>query len=139
MTKQADEAIRSGASRVDEVQQMAAGYSTPHDASVSESQPEDRVNQPPIETELLNVTLSMFEQAGQVRVRVGNAHNASELYEQIYASADEANTAMLEGDILTDKQVPDPTKVAGTNLPLTGITTEKLTAAGLKRRNADTL
>lgn len=118
---------------------MAAGYSTPHDVSVSESQPEDRVNQPPIETELLNVTLSMFEQAGQVRVRVGNAHNASELYEQIYASAGEANTAMLEGDILTDKQVPDLTKVAGTNLPLTGITTEKLTAAGLKRRNADTL
>ena len=139
MTKQADDAIRSGASRVDEVQQMAAGYSTPKDVSISESQPEDRANQPPIETELSNVTLSMFEQGKQVRVRVGNAHNASELYEQIYASADEANSAMLEGNILSPDQVANPTEVAGTNLPLTGVTTEKLTAAGLKRRNADTL
>lgn len=139
MTKQADDAIRSGASRVDEQQQMSAGYSTPHDVSISESQPEDRAGQPPIETELANVTLSMFEQGKQVRVRVGNAHNASELYEGIYASADEANTAMLEGGILSADQVSSPTEIAGTGLPLTGITTEKLVAAGLKRRAADTL
>ena len=139
MTKQADEAIRSGASHVDEVQQMGAGYSAPRDASISESQPEDATGHIPIETELSNITLSMFEQGHQVRVRVGNAHNAAELYEQIYASADEANTAMLEGEILTEKQVPDPTQLAGTSLPLTGVTTEKLLAAGLKRRGGDTL
>lgn len=139
MTKQADDAIRSGASRVDEVQHMAAGVSTPKDASIVESQPEDATGHTPIETELSNVTLSMFEQGKQVRVRVGNAHNSAELYEQIYASADEANTAMLEGEILTPGQVPDPTQLAGTGLPLTGVTTEKLLAAGLKRRGGDTL
>ena len=118
---------------------MAAGYSTPKDVSISESEPEERINQPPIETDLANITLSMFEQGKQVRVRVGNAHNASELYEQIYPSADEANTAMLEGGVLSQDQVPDPNALSGTGIPLTGITTEKLVAAGLKRRNADTL
>ena len=139
MTKQADDAIRSGAKHVDETEQLTAGYSTPRDVSAFESEPEERSGQPPIETQLTNVTLSMFEHQGRVRVRVGNAHNASELYEGIYASAEEANTAMLDGDILADAQVPDPIALLGTNLPLTGITAEKLVAAGLKRRNADTL
>ncbi len=138
MTKQADDAIRSGASRVDEQQQISAGYSTPHDVSVSESVPENRSGQPPIETSLPNVTLSMFEHGSEIRVRVGNVHNASELYEQIYSSVEEANTAMIEGDILSADQVPDLGKLAGTGLPLEGITTEKLVNAGLKRRQATT-
>ena len=139
MTKQADDAIRSGAQHVDQTEQLSAHQSAPRDVSAKESQPEERLGEPPIRTELTNVTLSMFEQGKQVRVRVGNAHNASELYEQMYASADEANTAMLDGDILSDEQVPDPTALAGTSIPLTGITTEKLLAAGLKRRGGDTL
>lgn len=139
MTKQADDAIRSGAHHVDETEQLTAGHSTPHDVSIDESQPEDPADHAPIETDLPNVTLSMFEHGSEIRVRVGNAHNAAELFEGIYPSADEANTAMLEGNILSKEQVPDPTKLAGTSLPLTGITTEKLVAAGLKRRGASTI
>ena len=139
MTKQADDAIRSGAQHVDQTEQLSAHQSAPRDISILESEPEERIGQPPIATELPNITLSMFEQGKQVRVRVGNPHNASELYEQIYPSADEANTAMLEGNILSADEVPDTTKPAGTGLTLTGITTEKLTAAGLKRRGGDTL
>ena len=139
MTKQTDDAIRSGAQHVDQTEQLSAGYSAPRDVSAFESEPEERIAQPPIETELPNVTLSMFEQGHQVRVRVGNAHNASELYEQIYSSAEEANTAMLEGNILSADQIPDPTQLAGTGIALTGITTEKLVAAALKRRGGDTL
>lgn len=139
MTKQADDAIRSGAQHVDQTEQLATHRSAPRDVSALESQPEERLGEPPIRTELTNVTLSMFEQGNQVRVRVGNAHNASELYEHIFSSADEANTAMLEGDILSKEQVPDPTALAGTNVSLIGVTAEKLLAAGLKRRGADTL
>ena len=139
MTKQADDAIRSGAQHVDQAQQLTAGYSSPRDISASESEPEERVGKPPVVTELPNVTLSMFEQGKQVRIRVGNAHNASELYEQIYPSPEDANTAMLEGNILSTDQVPDLTALAGTSIPLTGITIEKLVAAGLKRRGGDTL
>ena len=139
MTKQADDAIRSGAEHVDQTEHLTAHRSAPRDITVLESEPEERIGQPPIETELPNVTLSMFEQGKQVRVRVGNPHNSSELYEQIYPSAEEANTAMLEGDILSEEQIANPTEVVGINIALTGITTEKLVAAGLKRRNADTL
>ncbi len=139
MTKQADDAIRSGAQHVDQTEQLASHRSAPRDITALESEPEERLGQPPITTELPNITLSMFEQGSQVRVRVGNAHNASELYEQIYNSAEEANTAMLDGDILSDDQVPDSTALAGTGIPLAGITTEKLVAAGLKRRGGDTL
>ena len=46
---------------------------------------------------------------------------------------------MLEGNILSADQIPDPTQLAGTGIALTGITTEKLVAAGLKRRGGDTL
>ena len=42
------------------------------------------------------MTLSMFEKGQYVRVRVGSLHNATELYEHAYDSADEANTALLE-------------------------------------------
>ena len=139
MTKQADDAIRSGAKHVDQTEQLSGGYSAPRDITAIELEPEERVGQPPIKTELPNVTLSMFEQGKQIRIRVGNAHNASELYEQIYASAEEANAAMLEGHILSTDQVADLTKVVGTGITLTGITIEKLTASGLKRRGGDTL
>lgn len=139
MTKQADDAIRSGARRIDETAHLTAGLTAPKDVSISELEPEERGGQPPIETELADVTLSMFAQGTSIRVRVGNAHNASELYEQIYGSADEANTAMLEGDILSQAQVPDSTQPAGTGILLQGMTVERLLAAGLKRRETSTI
>ena len=46
---------------------------------------------------------------------------------------------MLEGDILSKEQVPDLNQLAGTGVALFDITTEKLVAAGLKRRGGDTL
>ena len=73
------------------------------------------------------------------RVRVGNAHNSTELYEHAFESAEDANEAMLDAGILTKDQVPDPTKPAGTGLTLTGITVQQLEAAGLKRHGASSL
>ena len=46
---------------------------------------------------------------------------------------------MLDAGILTSKQVPDPTALAGTSLPLRNITVEQLEAAGLKRHGSSTL
>ncbi len=84
------------------------------------------------------MTLTMFTQGASTRVRVGNPHNASELYELAFDSAEEANVAMLEAGILTPAQVPDPTKLAGTGIALESITIEQLEAGGLKRHNAYT-
>ena len=46
---------------------------------------------------------------------------------------------MLDNGILTPDQVPDPSKVAGTGIPISGVTVEQLEAAGLKRRATSTL
>lgn len=138
MTKQQDQAIASGAARVDETEQLAAGYSQGQDLSAVEIAPEDGSDGANLMTALADLTLSMFIQGSSTRVRVGNPHNASELYEQVYPSPDEANAAMLDGGILTPEQVPDPLKLAGTGVTLTGITVEQLEAAGLKRHNAFT-
>ncbi len=139
MTTKDDQAIRSGAQQVEEQEHLASGLSEPRDISILEIAPEDGSDGANLKTELADLTLSMFEQGTTIRVRVGNPHNASELYEQTYPTADEANTAMLDGGILTEAQVPDPKKPAGTHLPLTNITTEQLEAAGLKRHGASTL
>ena len=93
----------------------------------------------PVKTPLGNMTLSMFEKGQYVRVRVGSLHNATELYEHAYESADEANTALLEAGILNKDQVPDPLKLAGTGIELSGITAEQLEAAGLKRHIGSSL
>ncbi len=139
MTTKDDQAIRSGAQQVEEREHLGSGLSEPRDLSAIEIAPEDGSHGANLKTQLADLTLSMFEQGTSVRVRVGNPHNASELYEQVYPTADEANTAMLDGGILTPEQVKDPTKPAGTHLTLTGITTEQLEAAGLKRHGASTL
>ncbi len=81
----------------------------------------------------------MFTQGASTRVRVGNAHNASELYEHAFDSPDEANSALLDAGILTAEQVPDTSALAGKGVSLSGITIEQLEAAGLKRHGADTL
>ncbi len=90
-------------------------------------------------TALAEMTLSMFVQGSSTRVRVGNRHNASELYEFAFDSADAANTAMLDAGVLTRAQVAEMSEPAGTGISLSGITVEQLEAAGLKRKGASTL
>ncbi len=137
--EQDNDAIRSGAQHVEETEHLAAGLSQPRDLSAKEVAPEDGSEVANLKTALAHLTLSMFTQGGSTRVRIGNPHNASELYEQVYGSPDEANTAMLDGGILTQEQVPNPTRLAGASIPLTGITVEQIEAAGLKRHGASTI
>lgn len=139
MSNSQDQAIQSGASRVEETEHLASGLTQPKDLSAIEIAPEDGSDGGNLKTDLAEVTLSMFTQGSSTRVRVGNAHNASELYEQVYSSPEEANAAMLDGGILTGDQVSDPAQPAGTGITLTGITVEQLEAAGLKRHGASTI
>ncbi len=132
-----DDAIASGARQVDQREELEHGYGTPRDEAAAEVNEEDATDAP-VKTELANLTLTMFTQGASTRVRVGNAHNASELYELAFDSADEANSAMLDAGILSAEQVPDVTKPAGTGIALTGITLEQLQAAGLKRHETYT-
>lgn len=92
-----------------------------------------------VRTPLGGMTLSMFEKGQYVRVRVGSAHNATELYEHAYTSADEANTALLEAGILTTDQVPDTSRLAGTGIQLSEVSAEQLEDAGLKRHLSSNL
>jgi hypothetical protein len=137
MTSPNDPAIRSGAARVEETEHLAARLTVPRglpgEADVNEFNTETP------EPELADLTLSMFTQGSSTRVRVGNSRNASELYEHAFNSVDEANNAMLDNGILTSDQVPDPSKPAGTGIPVTGVNVEQLEAAGLKRRATSTL
>lgn len=137
MTTSRDPQIQAGAAHVDETEREAAGLSAP--ADTANTPLEDRAGEPMLKTELADLTLSMFTQGAATRVRVGNPHNASELYEYAYESADEANTAMLDSGILKREQVADMGEPAGTGIPLTGITVEQLEAAGLKRKGASTI
>ncbi len=134
-----DPAIRSGAAHIEETDHLAASLTVPRDSSTEDLALEDRINEPMLKTELADLTLSMFTQGASTRVRVGNPHNSSELYEYAFDSADEANNAMLDGGILTRDQVPDISQPSGTGIPLTGITVEQLEAAGLKRHGASTI
>lgn len=85
------------------------------------------------------MTLKMFKKGQYVRVRVGSAHNATELYEHAFDSADEANTALLDAGILTKAQVPDPSQLADTGIQLTQVTAEQLEHAGLKKHLSSNL
>lgn len=139
MTLEQDKAIASGAKRVEEREHLTAGIEAPRDVSIEEREPEAGLPGGPVKTNLGDLTLSMFQQGQSVRVRIGNPHNSSELYERVFPSADEANDALLQADILTDDQVPDLAQLAGTGIPLTHITAEQLEAAGLKRHGVSTL
>ena len=139
MTKAEKQAVDSGARRVDERQQMAAGYETPKDASIAEREPEAGLPDGPVKTELGAMQLSMFAQGSQVRVRVGDAHNGSEMWEAIFATAEEANSALVDAGVLSEEQVSDSTEVVGTGIKLEGVTAEQLEEAGLKRHMVATL
>jgi hypothetical protein len=131
--------IESGARQVEAAEHMAAGLTEQADLSINEREPEEDLAGGPVETMLGELTLSMFQQGQTVRVRVGNATAPSELYEAIFESADEANTALLDANILTPEQVPDVTQVAGTGIHVSGLSAEQLKAAGLKRHQVSTL
>ena len=134
----ADAVVRSGAAHVEETEHLEAGLTAPGETSMENRALEDRVQEPMLKTELAELTLSMFTQGAATRVRVGNPHNSSELYEYAFESADEANTAMLNAGILSKDQVEDMNVPAGTGIRLSGITVEQLEGAGLKRSGAST-
>ncbi len=138
-TTEASKAIQSGAQQVEETEHLGAHLAMPKDVSIDEIEEQAPGSNTAVKTELGELTLSMFGQGQSVRVRVGNAHNSAELYEHVFASADEANTALLDAEVLTPDQVPDPRELAGTGLTLTGITVQQLEAAGLKRHGSSTL
>jgi hypothetical protein len=133
MANPIDENIRSGASHVEETEQLASGLSDPRQNA------QEEIEDPTLETALADLTLSMFTQGSSTRVRVGNAHNSSEFYESSYDSADAANNAMLDGGILTNDQVPNISQPSGTGIVLRGITVEQLVSSGLKRHGTSTL
>ena len=138
MTQNENQEVKSGAREVEEREHMAAGMEVPADVSIEEREPEE-LHDEPIKTELGELTLSMFEQGQSVRVRVGNAHNSSEMYEFAYGSADEANSALLDAGVLSREQVEDVSKPAGTGITLQGVTVQQLEEAGLKRHGSSTL
>ncbi len=104
---------------------------------------EDRVlhgtGEPMLKTELPHLTLSMFPSGSSIRVRIGNPHAPSELYECVYESADEANTAMLDGGILQKDQIADMAQPAGVGIELPTLTAQQLESAGLKRHGGGNL
>jgi hypothetical protein len=129
-----DPKIQAGAARVDETERAAAGLSAPEVGG-----DESLVGEPMPKTELADMTLSMFTQGASTRVRVGNPHNSSELYEYAFESADAANTAMVDAGILRRDQVADFGEPAGVGIVLSGVTVEQLEGAGLKRKGASTI
>jgi hypothetical protein len=133
MANPLDDNIRSGASHVDETEQLASGLSDPR------QNPQEEIEDPTRETALADLTLSMFRQGSSIRVRVGNAHNSSELYESTYDSADAANNAMLDAGILTKDQVSNISQPTGMGILVSGVTAEQLVRSGLKRHGASTL
>lgn len=126
-----EQKIESGARQVEEREHLGAGTTMPKDVAADEV----TIDQEPLKTELGELTLAMFEQGQSVRVRVGNAHNSSELYEKAFETADEANAALIDAGLL--KKAIEPQ--VGKPVALTGVTVEQLEAAGLKRHGASTL
>ena len=118
---------------------MAAGYETPKDVTIAEREPEAGLPDGPVQTAMGALQLSMFTQGAQVRVRVGDAHNGSEMWEGIFATAEDANAALLDAGVLSAEQVKDSTEVVGTGVVLQGVTVEQMEEAGLKRHGVATL
>lgn len=136
MTKQD---IESGARQVEAAEHMEAGLTEQKDLSGGERLQGEALAGEAEETMLGDLTLSMFQQGQSVRVRVGSATAASELYEYAYESADEANTALIDAGVLTQSQVPDVSKVIGTGVHISGVSAEQLKRAGLKQHRVSTL
>jgi hypothetical protein len=130
VTKSNEAAIASGAARVDEIEDLTHGYS---EQDIPPAHPAGALG----ETNLTHETLSMFERGGVIYVRIGNARNSSEFFENAFDTIREANEAMLEAGILKADQIDDPEQLAGHETPLSGVSTEQLERAGFKqRRNA---
>lgn len=139
MTDEQKKAAASGAKKVEEREEMTAGYGTPRGPSIEEVLPEDDLVKGRPRTALGRMELSMFERGAEVRVRVGDPHNVAEMWEGVFPSAEEANDALLDAGVLQQEQVGDGAKAVGTGLVLEGVTSEALEKAGLKRRGVSTL
>ncbi len=131
--------IASGAKHVEETDHMQASLETPADLAVGDQNIVGHVDAEHLtagqsDTPLGQATLGMFQHGTSVQVRIGSPTNSSELYEGLYDSAEDANAAMLDADILKPEQVPDSTKVAGTGLRISGLSSQQLESAGLKRK-----
>lgn len=137
MTNEQNKKAASGAEQVEEQEHLASGTEIPETSATEQSKPS--IEGESTRTQLGRMTLSMFTKGQYVRVRVGDAHNSTELYEHAFDSADEANTALLEAGILTPEQVPDATEPAGTGIILESVTAEQLEEAGLKRHLGSSL
>ncbi len=131
--------LASGAKRVEELDHLQSGLETPGDLATGDRHLEDNLTAGQSDTPLGAVVLSMLQKPTTVQVRVGSPTNSSELYEGVYDSADEANTALLDAGVLTQEQVPDINAVAGAGLKLGQLTSQQLENAGLKRKSNPTI
>lgn len=134
-----EQEIASGAKRVEETEHMQANLETPGDLSAGDHNIAQNLTAGQSDTKLGEATLGMFQKGNLVQVRVGSATNSSELYEGTFESADEANTAMIDADVLQASQIADISKVAGTGIKISGLSSQQLENAGLKRRVNATL
>lgn len=134
-----EQEIASGAKRVEETEHMQANLETPGDLAIGERNIAEHLTAGKSDTKLGEATLGMFQKGNLVQVRVGSATNSSELYEGTFESADEANTALLDADILKASQVADLSQLAGTGIKISGLSSQQLENAGLKRRVNTTL
>ncbi len=136
MTSDQEQAIRSGVQQVEERESMSAGLESPRDVTIEEREPEAGLEGGAVKTLMGRPTLRLFAQGESVRVRVGDAHNGSEMFEGVYGSAEEASAALLEAGVLTAEQMED---ASGTGVRLEGVSAEQMEAAGLKRHGVASL
>ncbi len=136
--------IASGAKRVEETEHMQAGLETPADLATGNHNMVSHVDAEHLtagqsDTTLGEVVFGMFQHGSSVQVRIGSPTNTAELYEGMYESADEANTAMLDAGILRADQVSSTDKLAGTGIHLKGLSSQQLQDAGLSRKSNSTM
>lgn len=123
---------------MDEREFMATGHEVPRDVSAGEREPEVGLEGGPVKTQLGGMRLSMLEHGHEVQVRVGDARNSTEIYEAVFATADEAYEALLGAGVLRAEQVADRTTLLGAGVDLEGVTAEQLDEAGMKRKGGTT-
>ena len=131
MSNSQDEAIVSGARHVEETEHLASGL----EQSVTVQDGENGIEEGPVDTELRDLTLSMFQTGDQIRVRVGSPYNPANSYEGVFDTAEDANNALLEAGVIEPGQVSQRTEMLGTGIKLSTTTAEKLVAAGLQRNH----
>lgn len=127
-----DKEITSGARSVEAQEHAASGLTLPDDPSRTVRETVNALGSDASQTTLGEMTFTLIQQGDSIHVRAGNATNASELFEGIYDSAEDANYELQQAGIL---KTPATLEVAATSLKLTGLTAEQLQKAGLKRHH----